>query len=322
MADAGVSDYLWIMLRLICLTVVALLALIQPGFALPPGVRALDTSVAAADGRTVPLRALLPPASRRAAPVILFSHGAFSSNAKYDVLLGRWAAAGYLVVAPTHPDNDKANRRTLVPDVVFAARLADMAAALTWALAPIEAAPGLKADPSRIVAAGHSYGAVTAQAMGGAVVHAIAGGTPFPSRDPRVKAVIGFSPPGPLPPFIRAEAWTTLAVPSFVQTGTGDILPGFIDRWELHRVAFDTAPANGTNWLVTGTGVDHYFGGIIGRFEVPGPRQEAQFAASVDLSIRFLEASLRPAPNKALRALERTRATFKPGPVLHQLERR
>ena len=57
-----------------------------------------------ADGREVPLR-IVYPATGAQLPVVLFSHGAFSSGRDYDPLLDAWAARGYVVLSPTHRDS-------------------------------------------------------------------------------------------------------------------------------------------------------------------------------------------------------------------------
>ena len=58
--------------------------------------------------------------------------------------------------------------------------------------------------------------------------------------------------------------------------------------------------ADGTRYALTSKGVDHYFGGIIGRPELPGARQEEGFASLQVVSRLFLEAyGLRKATARA-----------------------
>ena len=92
-----------------------------------------------------------------------------------------------------------------------------------------------------------------------------------------------------MPGFIDASGYASLAIPALIQTGDKDIFPGMgPDAWQLHLTAFEQPPANGTRLGVTLPGVNHYFGGILGRPELPGPRPEAQFADFERLSLAFL----------------------------------
>jgi len=77
-----------------------------------------------------------------------------------------------------------------------------------------------------------------------------------------------------------------------VITGTADILPGFLDEWEMHTLPHQRAEA-GQQWLWVGKDVDHYFGKLIGRLSNDASSQKDQFAeALVDhysLPVRFAD---------------------------------
>lgn len=65
------------------------------------------TGVAASDDRTLVTRVRIPQGDRRF-PLIVFSHGLDGHPDKFERLLDAWAAAGYVVVAPTFPlSNDQ-----------------------------------------------------------------------------------------------------------------------------------------------------------------------------------------------------------------------
>ena len=238
--------------------------------AVPP---ARDGQLVLADGRSNPVRRWQPPGKPRG--FIPFSHGANSSGAKYDRLCGALAAAGFCVCAPTHADSpDHPGGGKIPREQGIPLRLADMRGLIAEGVAA-----GLP-----VIAAGHSYGALIAQMLGGA------GGAP----EAAVEAVIAWSPPGPFPPAITANLWKTVARPMFVETGTADMLPMMAPTWDVHRVSHDVAPGPGV--LFVGEGVDHYFGNIICRPERTEPPQEAQFADALAVTLAFANAVLAGKP--------------------------
>jgi pimeloyl-ACP methyl ester carboxylesterase len=238
-----------------------------------PAAAAQDGTLVLADGRQVPVRRWQPPGKPRG--LIPFSHGANSSGAKYDRLCGALAAAGFLVAAPTHADSpDHPGGGSIPRERGIPLRLADMRGLIAEGVAA-----GLP-----VIAAGHSYGALIAQMLGGA------GGAP----DAAVAAVVAWSPPGPFPPAITADLWKTVARPMLVETGTADTLPMMAPTWDVHRVSHDVAPGPGV--LFVGEGVDHYFGNIICRPERTEPPQEAQFADALAVTLAFVDAVLAGKP--------------------------
>ncbi|MEL7028140.1 MAG: hypothetical protein AAGL49_02780 [Pseudomonadota bacterium] len=220
-----------------------------------------------------------------------FSHGANSDNGQYDRVAERLADAGYVVAIPTHVDSEtNPDRDAFDQAAVMTTRLEDMMATLVAHEAVRAAAPELedRLMDAPVAAAGHSYGALIAQIMGGARVMNGAVG----ARAPSVAAVLAISPPGPFPNFVSAESFATLETPMLVTTGTADILPGFIDDWRAHLLSHEAAPPGGQVALVS-DGVDHYFGNVIGRLSLESPAQDAAFERAMDLSAAFLDAELR-----------------------------
>jgi hypothetical protein len=142
------------------------------------------------------------------------------------------------------------------------------------------------------------------------------------ARDARVRAVIAFSPPGPIPGYVDAAGWSAIQVPMFVQTGTADVLPMIAPTWEKHMVSYEASRTPGV--LVVGEGVDHYFGNVIGRPERPTPSADVTraFAATVDLSADFLAAHL-SGDRRARQRLrpDAVRAQY-PGTILDRYESR
>ncbi len=247
----------------------------------PPGPTVVEIEEAG-----VPIRLWRPGEPSRNARAILFSHGANATAQRYDALTGGWASEGHVVAAVSHREPAQGGG---APDEAavragWARRLADMRAAASL-LARV--APGVP-----LVAAGHSYGALVAQVLGGARTQWPGDGGPLPL--PGVSRILAFSPPGPLPGFIAAEGWAAIAVPMFVATGTADIVPPVAPTWQAHLASFEAATVS-PRWLWVGEGVDHYFGNRIGRPERARDEEQARlFEAALLASIAFAEG--RPAP--------------------------
>ncbi len=138
------------------------------------------------------------------------------------------------------------------------------------------------------IAAGHSYGALMSLFQAGVEEF------PMGSRDPALRAVIALSPPGPLPGLISKGGFAKLERPALIQTGDRDVFPGQPpESWRTHLTAFEAPPAKGNLFAYAPSGVDHYFGGIIGRPELPGSKAEAQFQTFVDVSKAFARAHIK-----------------------------
>jgi len=212
----------------------------------------------------------------RAVGSIFFGHGAASAPWKYEALFGPWMRAGYRVLAPLHVDStDHPDRASFAGLASWAARIEDMRG-VTATIAH-----------QHYVAAGHSYGAMAALALGGAkplLPEGVAG----PMADPRASMVLAFSPPGAMPPLIEAAGYAGLAVPALIQTGTADIPPG-APGWEGHLLAYEAAATGGDRFALVLDGVDHYFGGAICRPELPGPKQLSQLDRAASLSVQMLK---------------------------------
>ncbi len=105
-----------------------------------------------------------PPATAEGPfPLIVFSHGSgVSDPVRYDLLFRSWASAGYVIAAPKHPLSS-----TSLPDggADVVNQPADVSFVITEMLRRSADASGpyrSLVDGSRIGAAGHSLGAVTA----------------------------------------------------------------------------------------------------------------------------------------------------------------
>jgi dienelactone hydrolase len=215
-------------------------------------------------GRTVPISVWGKAGKARG--VILFSHGAFSSPAKYAEITRPWAEAGYLVVAPMHTDSTDWTGIKPEQKDQTAWRLADMKLAHAQ-LDVLAMKAGANIRRAKLIAAGHSFGALIA----------------LMNDDPRVTSIIAFSPPGPLP----GIAIPATSKPLLTITGTTDSHPMMAPTWQAHLAAHKAA--TGPAWAYVGDAADHYYGGIFGRPELPGPKATTAFADAMALTILFLK---------------------------------
>ena len=210
--------------------------------------------------------------------VILFSHGNASAPWKYDPLIQPWVAAGFAVYGPLHVDStDHPHHDQYKGMDSWRTRLEDMQ---------------LLADTygqNGYIAAGHSYGALTALVKGGANA-LVPEGVASPTADPRVSLVLAFSPPPAIPGFIDKQGYAGLAVPALIQTGTKDIPMGGANDWTGHLDAYEMSAASGDHYALILEGVDHYFGGAICRPELPGPKLIDELKQASDISLLMIDA--------------------------------
>jgi predicted dienelactone hydrolase len=184
--------------------------------------------------RTLPIRVYLP-ASKKPAPVILFSHGLGGSRDNNPYLGNHWAARGYFVVFVQHPGSDESvwknasgperlvEMRKAASLENYRARTKDIPAvidALTaWNGAKDHPLKG-RLDLEHIGMSGHSFGAQTTQAMAG---QSAARGN-ISMAEPRIDAAVMMSPS---PPKMGdpAQAFSTIKIPCLLMTGTLDDSP-------------------------------------------------------------------------------------------------
>lgn len=271
-------------------------AILLPAAARASGPAAGRLDLTAPDGRAIAVSDWRPRGRERG--LILFSHGAASTPHFYEALIGGWVAGGWRVLAPLHVDS------AVHPDT---ARFPGLA---SWK-ARIEDMRALSAHVGKRpwVAAGHSYGALVALTLGGAAAVPPPGLT-GPFGDANVRAVLAFSPPAPTPVLVTAEGYGALGVPALIQTGTRDVPqmpPGMAplppDSWHGHLAAYDAAVPGHDRYALVLEGVDHYFGGAICRYDLPGPRQLERLDDARRLSLLFL-AGLGAGDRRARRLLE------------------
>jgi predicted dienelactone hydrolase len=239
------------------------------------------------DGRGVRVRAFAPAESDRPLGILLFSHGALSTNLAYDRVLKPWARAGYLVLAPNHLDAGGMPPPDILPSArLWTTRVLDMLALMN-SRSKVEAQAakaGRRFDWSQLGATGHSFGGLTAQALVGAQATPVL----LKAPDRRVKAVLALSPPGPGMGFIPPDSWKPIMAPMLVQTGTADIFAPNQD-WRQHLASLESASSK-VRWEVVGQDVNHLFGGLICYLDAKSGAQAPQLKIVTDVGTTFLDA--------------------------------
>jgi dienelactone hydrolase len=170
-------------------------------------------------------------------PVIVFSHGSGGAPYGYRELTSHWAAAGFVVVAPTHADSRRLLRhrgldsRELMMDLLRSAtdpgawrrRVGDVTAIIDALprLAAVDQRLAGRADPERVGVGGHSYGAFTSVLTACAQPLAPSG-KPVDLRDARPDAFLLLSAQGAGQQGLEPGSWRTCNRPMMVVSGTED----------------------------------------------------------------------------------------------------
>lgn len=243
--------------------------------------------------KDLPLRVLYPDqfAADGPAPTIIFSHGAGGSGEYYNPLAQHWASHGYIVILPTHSDSigrtgkdgvrelfntirerEKDKRRgdggrglldfsdwpNRPRDISF---IIDSTALIEKQVPAIEG----RIDLDRIGVGGHSFGAFTAQLIGGTDPLG-----PGDFADPRSRCQLLISPQG-LGGLFTERSWKGFTGPALTITGDNDEGRNGEPANPWRRDPYDHSPPD-THTLLWIDGAYHNFGGISGRI-LPGADQ-------------------------------------------------
>ncbi|MBY8886349.1 chlorophyllase [Streptomyces sp. PTM05] len=243
------------------------------------------------------------PRSGHNLPVIVFSHGNAWSLDGYEPLVDRWAAAGFVVVQPTHLDS----RRNAIgwDDPRFATiwrvRIADLHAIIDN-LGDILAQAGMQArvDRERVAVVGHSWGAQTAGAVLGARVLDADGvpGEDFSHSAVSAGALIAATGTGDtLTPFAAENLpfmkpdFSTMATPALVVAGGKDQSQLSTRGPEWFTDAYHLSPAPKS--LLTIADAEHTMGGIAGeRVAETTDEDSARVVLLADAISAYLRAAL------------------------------
>lgn len=255
--------------------------------------------------REIPLRIFLPSSSSPV-PVVLFSHG-LGGNREGNPYLGEhWSARGYVAVVMQHAGSDDGVWKSTRPErrLVSLQKAASIENALLrfkdvsvvidqlekWQIAGDSADSSLLAgrmDLKHIGMSGHSFGAVTTQAVSGQ--RTPLGDASFTDR--RIKAAVVMSPNAPKIGEPK-DAFGGVSIPWLLMTGTHDV--AFVgDATMSSRLAvFPALPPKGKYELVLNEAEHNAFGDRA----LPGenrPRNPNHHRAILALSTAFWDAYLR-----------------------------
>ena len=226
--------------------------------------------------RDVPVR-ISAPTDGEDLPVVLFAHGFGSSLHGYGPLVDHWAAAGFVVVQPTHLDSRTVGLPAADPrwPTLWRTRVDDLRTVLDRFDRVEAAVPGLegRVDRGRVAAAGHSFGGQTAGILLGLRVLDPDTGEGPDLSDPRVSAGILLATAGrggdalrpgvgEQLPWLRRPDFSTMTVPALVVAGGADesALTTMGAAWS--EDPFHLGP--GRKDLLVLPGAEHSLGGIPG----------------------------------------------------------
>ncbi len=182
-----------------------------------------------ARGKDIPLKICYPQGAGPF-PVVIFSHGLYGAKDSYFALGEYWASHGYVSIHPSHADSRKdfgyrePLRKAIADPDIWVNRPKDISFVID-SLGEIERrVPELKGrlDLKRIGVGGHSYGAYTTQAIGGALVQLPGEKNPSSFADKRVKAIIMMSPQGEGQMGLTPKSWDNMRLPMLVMYGSRD----------------------------------------------------------------------------------------------------
>lgn len=185
--------------------------------------------------RQIPIRVYLP-IEKNPAAVVMFSHGLGGSREGASYLGRHWSSRGYVAVFLQHPGSDESvwketpllRRMSALKNAAsvenFRDRVGDVGATIDG-LEKLNAQPSGplagRLDLKRLGMSGHSFGAVTTQAVSGQK-HPV--GTDL--VEPRIKAALIMSPSVPRNGVMSAaRAFGSVRIPWMLMTGTKDNSP-------------------------------------------------------------------------------------------------
>lgn len=286
-------------------------------FGSPAPVLSYSPVVLSVPGRPVDLQVRVSaPAIGTGLPVILLSHGHGGSNNLsslngYAPIANLWAAAGFVVIQPTHLSSRTLSRQladTPGAPLFWRSRAEDISHILDRLDEIEKTVPQLagRIDHDKIAIAGHSLGGHTAGLLLGARSSDPDTGEEVNLLEPRIKVGVLLAAPGSggdilngpmaeMVPFFHTTDFSTMATPTLVVAGDQDDSKHFTDVGpDWHTDPYRLAPAPKT--LLILFGAEHLLGGISG-YDADETTDESpeRVAALARLTSAYLRTQFQPA---------------------------
>lgn len=229
-------------------------------------------------------------------PLVLFSHGTFSSSDAYDAVLKVWAGRGYVVVAPDHRDARYGFMPSAPEDMqkLVLERALDLQVILDNHDEIRSRVPSAAGSGEPVVVAGHSLGTYVSLLLTGLELRQGNTGEVMKAADDRFGAAVMLSDPGKMAA-MPSDLWYRGPAPALLVTGDEDYGRMGKGRTEMgftNQVITDGSEAAGSHYLLDIQGLDHYFGGLVHRDEGAPPDHDALDLFN-QVSVEFLDAYAR-----------------------------
>lgn len=238
------------------------------------------------------------PDSGQSFPVIVWSHGAKGSKDMYNPLIEHWVSHGYVCIQPNHFDSrDFASKGGKAQTLRgWHSRPEDIVLVLDSLDEIEQRVSGSKVmmNGSMIGVGGHSFGAHTAQLVGGARVCDPGSSNYLNYRDDRISAIMLVSPQGSgRESLLDAGSWQNMHTPAISITGSKD--SGRAGKNWCWRLEPFIHASSDDKYLVYIDGAHHGFGGIVGIDDFPnaGPADPIQEKYIKAVSLVFWDAYLK-----------------------------
>lgn len=253
-----------------------------------------SASITVDEDRTLALRVVYKPGATPV-PVIVLSHGTFSSGKKYDPVALYWAEHDYVVILPDHRDADYGEMPKSDAHMVeiIDSRARDMVAIVDQLQLIGTLIPDLhmRMDTTRLVSAGHSVGTFIAMQMVGLKVRNPVSGKLTAVNEDRYRAVVMLSDPGKMA-LMPDNVWLGGSRPALLVTGPDDyglMGDGRRPADYQNEVLPAENPSVGQRYLLNIIGMDHQFGGLIKKQVATTEPDVEAMEVFLDISIAFLD---------------------------------
>jgi predicted dienelactone hydrolase len=246
-------------------------------------------------GREIPLTVYYPESPKEDSPVVVFSHGLAANSVTHRFIGRHLASHGYTVLQPTHKGSDTKAVVTRTPLLAFSQQeLVERTKDISFSLDLLQdgalPAPITEhADTQKVALAGHSFGALTSQAMAGLKARDEHGES-LVLQDDRIDAFIAMSPYGDSAPTqllgLDTETYDEIDQPILYLSGDQDKLFTLGKGHKVHSMPYQETGSEDKYNVVIGGARHVDFAQVFGWAD----RDTADMTKST--SVAFLDAHL------------------------------